>query len=66
MGRVVVVVVVVLVVLVFKTYLNISRWSRQRRQGNGKGSVERKICGRRDPTLKKVLYAKLVPMSDRS
>ena len=35
MGQVVVVVVVV--VLVFKTYLNISRWSRQRRQGSWKG-----------------------------
>ena len=42
MGRVIVVVVVVvlvLVVLVFKTYLNISRWSRQRRQVFWKGSV---------------------------
>ena len=43
MGRVIVVVVVVvvlvLVVLVFKTYLNISSWSRERRQGSWKGSV---------------------------
>ena len=37
MGWVVVVVVLVVVVLVFKTYLNISKWSRQRRQGLGKG-----------------------------
>ena len=61
-------VVVVVVVVVFKTYLNISRWSRKRRQGTWKGSVETKmfVCVRRDPTLKKVLYAKSGPMSNMS
>ena len=44
MGRVVVV-VLVLVVLVFKTYLNIPRWSWQRRQGIWKGSLEAKQLG---------------------
>ena len=58
---------VVVVVVVFKTYLNISRWLRLRRQGFRKGSVKRKVYnGRRDPTPKKVLYAKSAPKSDSS
>ena len=64
MGPVVVVVVLVLVVL-FKTFTQIFIYC----SGHGKGG---KVLGKamwesgRDPTLKKVLYAKSVPMSDRS
>ena len=64
MGRVVVVVLLLLV----KTFTHVFKSrSRERRQGSGKGSVKRKVYnGRRDPTPKKVLYAKSAPKSDSS
>ena len=55
---------VVVVLLLFKTFAQDLSWTRQRRQGTGKGMWESGVW--RDPTPKKVLHAMSAPMSDRS